>query len=141
MHIMSVAKQSVSRPRRRVHSDAFKRRLVELSMAPGASVSAIALEHGINANLLFGWRKAYLKSQAAARVDRSDDAIQAATLLPVEVASTSTPTATASLPACRGSSAPGTIEIELAGARVRLRGAVDEAGVRSVLAALRAIGA
>ena len=140
MHIMSAAKQSVSKQRRRVHSDAFKRRLVELGMAPGASVSAIALEHGINANLLFGWRNAYLKSQAAAGVDRSGDAIRATTLLPVEVASASTLMATASLPACRGSSALGSIEIELAGARVRLRGAVDEASVRSVLAALRATG-
>ncbi len=62
---MSVATQFASRPRRRVHSDAFKCRVVELSLVPGASVSAIALEHGINANLLFGWRKVHVKSQAA----------------------------------------------------------------------------
>jgi len=46
MHIMSVATPSPSKPRRRVHSEAFKRRLVELSLTPGASVAAIALEHG-----------------------------------------------------------------------------------------------
>jgi len=34
---------------------------------------------------------------------------------------------------------PGTIEIDLAGARVRLRGAVDEASVRSVLHTLHAL--
>lgn len=139
MHTMSVATQSVSRPRRRVHSDAFKRKVVQLSLVPGASVAAIALEHGINANLLFGWRKAHVKSQAAGCADRSGSAIEP-TLLPVEVVSTSTAAATTSLPVIR-SSAPGSIEIELAGARVRLRGAVDEASVRSVLAALRAIGA
>ena len=61
MHIMSVAMQTVSKPRRRVHSEAFKRQVVELSLVPGVSVAAIALEHGINANLLFGWRKAHLK--------------------------------------------------------------------------------
>jgi len=140
MHTISVVTQSVSRPRRRVHSNAFKRRVVELSLVPGASVSAIALEHGINANLLFGWRKAHVKSQAAGCADRSGGAIEP-TLLPVEVVSTSTPAVTTSLPASRSSGAPGSIEIELAGARVRLRGAVDEASVRSVLAALRAIGA
>jgi transposase len=138
MHIMSVATQSASRPRRRVHSDAFKRKVIELSLVPGASVSAIALEHGINANLLFGWRKAHVKSQAAGCAYGSDGAVEP-TLLPVEVVSTSTPAA--SLPVSRSSGAPGSIEIELAGARVRLRGAVDEASVRSVLAALRAIGA
>jgi len=34
---------------------------------------------------------------------------------------------------------PGTIEIDLAGARIRLRGAVDEAGVRCVLQTLHAL--
>ena len=33
--------------------------------------------------------------------------------------------------------APGSIEIDIGGARIRLRGAVDEASLRSVLQALR----
>ena len=37
---------------RRQHDRQFKRHLVELSQQPGASVAAIALEHGLNANLL-----------------------------------------------------------------------------------------
>jgi hypothetical protein len=45
------------------------------------------------------------------------------------------------LAAGRGGGALGTIEIEVAGARVRVRGAVDAASLRSVLAALRATGA
>lgn len=130
MHIMSVATQSVSRPRRRVHSAAFKRKLVELSLVPGASVAGIALEHGINANLLFGWRRAHMKSQS--------DGTTQPILLPVELVSPGTPMATAPALTSRGNSAPGTIEIELAGARVRVRGAVDEASLRNVLAALRA---
>lgn len=133
---MSVATQSVSKPRRRVHSVAFKRKLVELSLGPGASVAAIALEHGINANLLFGWRKAHAKPQAAGHADHDADASRLA-LLPVELVSSCPPVA-APAPASRGSNAPGTIEIELAGALVRVRGAVDEASLRSVLAALRA---
>jgi transposase-like protein len=53
MHTMSVATQSVSRPRRRVHSAAFKRKLVELSLVPSASVAGIALvsKNEITANL------------------------------------------------------------------------------------------
>lgn len=68
--VLAPAAASVSRPRRRVHEDAFKRKVVELSLAPGASVAAIALEHGINANLLFGWRKSYLKVHADTRAGR-----------------------------------------------------------------------
>ena len=136
MHIMSVATQSVSRPRRRVHEDAFKRKVVELSLAPGASVAAIALEHGINANLLFGWRKSYLKVHADTRAGRQ--CTQApATLLPVEVVASPVPAVAPVAPANRSGNAPGSIEIEVAGARVRVHGAVDEASLRRVLAALR----
>lgn len=133
---MSVATQSVSKPRRRVHSDAFKRQVVELSLAPGASVSAIALEHGINANLLFGWRRAALRSGDASRDDLKDAAIPA-TLLPVQVVAALTAAQSQTAPPSRGPAPSSTIEIEVAGARVRVRGAVDEASLRSVLAALR----
>lgn len=136
MHTMSVEAQSVYRPRRRVHSDEFKRKVVELSLAPGASVAAIALEHGINANLLFGWRKAYLKSRSDARADRTGGPVPA-TLLPVEVVGASVPVAAPSAPTHRSRVPSGSIEIEVAGARVRVRGSVDEASLRSVLAALR----
>ncbi|CAN7770498.1 transposase [Variovorax sp. LjRoot84] len=44
-------------PSRRHHDRAFKARLIELSMQPGASVAAIAMAHAINANLLFKWRR------------------------------------------------------------------------------------
>jgi transposase len=42
-----------SKDTRRKHSDALKQDLVERSLRAGASVAAIAQEHGINANLLF----------------------------------------------------------------------------------------
>jgi transposase len=128
MHTMSVATPSSSKPRRRVHCQTFKRRLVELSLVPGASVAAIALEHGINANLLFDWRKTFQQSQAQHAVALPVD--PAAVLLPVEIAP---PSAQSSAPA----RSTGVIEIELHGARVRLRGAVDEENLRTVLQALR----
>jgi transposase len=48
---------------KRRHSAAFKRKLLELIEQPGASVSAVALEHGVNANLVFKWRRAKLERQ------------------------------------------------------------------------------
>jgi transposase len=119
-----------------VHSNSFKRKLVELSLAPGTSVAAIALEHGINANLLFGWRKAYLKSQADTPANHKGRPVPA-TLLPVEVIAPANLGAPPTAPLNRSANPPGSIEIEVAGARVRVRGSVDEASLRSVLAALR----
>jgi len=41
--------------RRRRFSDAFKARVVSLCAEPGASVSRIALDHQLNANMLRRW--------------------------------------------------------------------------------------
>lgn len=112
---------------RRTHSAAFKRKLLGLSQQPGASVAAIALEHGINANLLFKWRR-----QEAAH--RSHRPANSPVLLPV-VLDGAQPTVARTV-AARGSAA-GTIEVELGGARVRLRGTVDQASLRCLLSALR----
>lgn len=38
---------------------AFKRKVVEASYRPGASVSLIAREHDVNANMVFRWRQQY----------------------------------------------------------------------------------
>jgi transposase len=37
----------------------FKLQVVRETLAPGASVAAVALRHGINANVIFRWRKEY----------------------------------------------------------------------------------
>ena len=42
---------------RRSYTKAFRRRVVAETFEPGASVAAVAREHGVNANMLFGWRK------------------------------------------------------------------------------------
>ncbi len=118
---------------RRRHSDALKLDLVERSLQPGVSVAALAQEHGINANLLFNWRRLHLRAPGA---DVSASTVP--TLLPVTVQpDTSAPTtAHAVTQAAPARAATGTIEIEIGTARVRLRGAVDDASVRSVLRAL-----
>ena len=123
------------KPTRRRHATEFKRELIERCLQPGASVSGIALENGINANVLFRWRRQHLRADALMQ----DRGAAQAVLLPVEVATT---TATATRQEAVSSCSPmpaGVIEIEIGAARVRLRGAVDEANVRCVLHTLRAI--
>ncbi|CDS48021.1 hypothetical protein [Polaromonas sp. CG9_12] len=122
---------------KRRHSAAFKRKLVKLTEQAGASVAAIALAHGINANLLFKWRRAQ-----AGRLARLKPVTQAI-LLPVTMDPLPPASAVIELPAPAVRASParaaatGIIEIEVGGARVRLRGNVDPANVRCVLQALR----
>jgi len=112
-------------------SEALKQELVERSLEPGASVAAIAQEHGINANLLFNWRRLRLRAEAPAVEDAAPP-----TLLPVTVQMEPAAKTNKAI-APRPSS--GVIEIDVGATRVRLRGAVDEASVRCVLRLLGAI--
>jgi len=43
--------------RRRLWSADEKRRMIDECRAPGASVAEVALRHGVNANLLFTWKR------------------------------------------------------------------------------------
>jgi len=65
---------------RRQHEKSFKTALVEQCLVPGASVAAVALAGGVNANLLFNWGRNYLRSK------RLSSAASSAVLLPVHVA-------------------------------------------------------
>lgn len=47
--------QAGTRRRRRKHSDEFKANAVAVCMQPGMSMAAVAMDHGINANLLRRW--------------------------------------------------------------------------------------
>lgn len=128
----------VSTRARRQHERKFKDELIAQSLVPGASVSAIAMSGGINANLLFKWRRTHLRAKVAT-------APAVTNLLPVCVIADvePTPATLTSEPTALGGSAvsrqpqPGVIEIEMAGAQLRLRGAVDEAMLSGVLRALR----
>lgn len=121
---------------RRQHEREFKDALVAQILVPGASVSAIAMSGGINANLLFKWRRDHLrKSLQAAR--------SAATLLPVCVIADAEPALMTPQPIAPATSMAtrtarsAVIEVEIAGAVLRLRGAVDETMLSGVLRALR----
>lgn len=83
VHIMAAEMESAAapgvRPRRRNHSEELKRELVQRSLQPDASVQALAIEHGINANLLFAWHRAHLRATASAS---SVETVVPATLVP-----------------------------------------------------------
>jgi transposase len=117
---------------RRRHDAAFKHELIERSLQPGASVSAIALENGINTNLLFKWRRMHLR--AASRVE--DCGAAQAVLLPVKLALAHEAPVHKAARTSTTTLASSVIEIDIGAARVRLRGALDEANVRCVLQAL-----
>lgn len=50
---------------RRRHSVELKARILAACAQPGASVSRIAMENGLNANLVFKWRRQAATKQAA----------------------------------------------------------------------------
>ena len=113
-----------------MRSLAEKRAIVEEALRPGASVAAVARQHGVNANLLFGWRRLYEQGLLASHTRMS-------ALVPV-VTSTSEGTTEAAAPvtsptAASSSAASGVIEIELpSGTRLWICGAVDVTVVTAV---------
>lgn len=117
---------SVASPRRR-RSVEERRRIVEETLEPGASVARVARKHGVNANQVFGWRKLYESGRLGSPVE------PALKLLPVSVAEEP---ANEMLVTSSGSSS-GAIHIELPGrALVSVEGTVDAAVIRAVLKSL-----
>lgn len=133
----------IGEPARRQHDRSFKAGLVEQSLQPGASVAVIARNNGINANLLFKWRRGHKRKTIAASMPTAPTPT---VLLPVHIEpvprvgtnSALEPMPTAEMaPGSRTAARGGVIELEFAGAQLRVRGAVDEAALCSVLRALR----
>lgn len=121
--------------RRRRFTQEFKRQVVQETLAGDASVAAVALRHRLNANLVFTWRRKYLRALA----ERPAKLVE---MLPVTIADAgaavpmvvSKPISTGKSP--RRSRPRGAIEIELNGARIHLKGAVDAEALRVVLTVL-----
>ena len=110
--------------RRRRWSAAEKQRLVAASLEPGASVSAIAREAGIDRGQLYAWRR-----QLRAR--------QGIRFAPVQIAAEVRPPDVAAEVGPADVVGQGAIEIEFAsGARMRITGAVAGRTVAAAVAAL-----
>ena len=83
---------------RRRHSAELKALVLEQCAAPGASVAKVAMSHGVNANIVHGWRKLAREREGAAMSRPSPTTLPAQTaasvpqFLPVTMAqTTSTP--------------------------------------------------
>ena len=125
--------------KRRQYDAAFKRHLVELSLVPGASVAKIALDHRLNANILFKWRRYQLRELARSTPKPAPGLLPVTviepqgTLVQTCTPAQSSPSPRRSRPATQGG---GVIEIDLPLGRVRLSGMVDLAALRVVIEAL-----
>jgi transposase len=71
--------QKVEGAKRQRRSIAKKRKIVEQTMQPGASVARVAQKHGVNANQVFYWRNLYRQGRLG---EKSTGSIS---LLPVTV--------------------------------------------------------
>ena len=121
----------VSRNGRRFFSEAHKRSVVEKCLIPGASVSAVALAHGFNTNLVRKWINQH---RAQPRLPGAS-----AALVPVSVieAPARLPRRSAGAARRRGRElASGWIEIQVGAARVIVRGEVEAGQLRVVFDAL-----
>ena len=124
-------KQGPVPPVRQRRSIAEKRRIVEETLAPGASVARVA--HGVNANQVSGWRRLY---QAGSLGEQK----AGMKLLPVRVSeSLPAPIAVEQAVADVPRTQPCTIHIELRQAQVRIEGSAAPALVRVLLECLRAL--
>ena len=125
-------KEAPGPTKRQRRSIAEKRRMVEETLAPGASVARVARAHGINANQVFGWRRLYLAGKLGEQKPEMK-------LLPVHVReSLPTPVAIETGPGDFGKAQPGTIHIELKQVQIRIEGSADPALVRVLLECLKA---
>jgi transposase len=113
--------------RRRFWSSDEKRRMVAESFAPGASVSEVAQRYGVNANLLFTWRRRNTRSAARGGAEPFE-------LLPVRVSDERAPAAPVEASA---RVLVGRMEIVLtAGERILVGADVDAAALARVVKAL-----
>ena len=119
-----------SRPRRR-HALSEKRRIVELTLQPGASVALVARANGVNANQVFGWRRAFERGELVEPVSGST------ALLPVTVSAACESPMRKPAPQEEPSTS-GSIHIEFPGrALISVESGADAALLRSILESLR----
>jgi len=118
-----------SRKGRPNHDPEFRRRLAAAACEPGVSVAKLARENGINANMLFTWRRRY-RAQ-----------LQAETTSLIPVVHETPPECVAMSPDAPSVGHPiprtGTIEIRIGGVLVKVDGIVDADTLRVVLGSVR----
>lgn len=113
---------------RRWRTISEKRQIVELTLEPGASVAEVARAHGMNANQVFKWRRAYERGE----LSESCSALLAVTVSAVSQ-SLSEPSVEQQAPVTAGS-----VHIEFPGiAMISIESGADCSVVRQVIESLR----
>jgi transposase len=108
---------------RRFYPVEDKRRMVEQTLEPGASVAKVAQANGVNPNVLFLWRRQHREGRLAVQEGSP------MRLLPVTVMDSSERSeSSAGEPA-----SPGSLHIELPKGRIWIEGRIDAASLRTVL--------
>lgn len=131
---MDTSTQALSSARR-IRTLEEKLAIVREAGERGASVAAVARKHGVNANLVFGWRRLHQRGLLEGRRHA-----QAVPLLPVKI---TTPTVLPDRASRLVTERPvrggaGYVVVRFPGGiAVRIRGRVDRAVLATVLAALR----
>ena len=92
---------------RRRHSGQLKTLVLEQCAAPAASVAKVAMSHGLNANMVHGWRK-FARGRDAAAVSPPSPAA-----LPVKTTASVPQFVAVSMAQATLPPAPGDIQIEL----------------------------
>lgn len=104
----SIEESGQARRRRPNYPLAFKRQLAEKACLENVSVAQLASEHGLNANMVFRWRRQL----------RAGPLDEGAVLLPVALAPSEAPPSSTT-------SGPCLIEVRIGEAVVRIEGAPD----------------
>ena len=127
-----------------------KRRIVELTFLPGASVSLVAQAEGVNSHQVFDWRRAYRNGKLAAGKQESCKLLPVIVTVPeagidakgaAEASNSAVDAGLASRTAASSAqvhAAAGAIHIELPGrATIRVENGVNAGLLRAVLEVLR----
>jgi transposase len=121
----------------------FKKRLAQQACEPGASVSHLAQQHGINVNMLFKWRRHLIAGLF-------DAPARSQIMLPVAIVEAPASIAPVVTTKCQATPVPltapaadvhagrhGVIEIQIGDPTIRVDGHADLATLRSVIRMLR----
>jgi len=105
---------------------AEKRRIVEETLEPGASVARVAQRHIVNANQVFHWRRLYRKGLLA---EKNTGALSLLTVTVSDVLRNEE----VSAPCDRRGVPSGVIHVEFPKGHLRVTGRVDSEALRTVL--------
>ena len=114
-------------PQRRRWPVGEKCRIVEQTLKPGASVARVALEHVVNANQVFSWRRQYRQGLLRRRN------AEAVKLLPVHVSEAQAGEGHRSSSRQVSAAVAGTIQVEFPKGHICVSGSVDGEALRMVL--------